>query len=223
MKVAIYGAGHLADALRGEVRAQPALAFDLDAPLAFAAQDVTDHGDPAQMLAAFTAVERAAAGDREAVAVLSQVPPGWTRKTAAGREPLIFYQVDTIIVRSAVARMVRPEQIIVGCADPSAPLPITYQAYLALHACPVLQMSYESAELAKCAINYVLTKQIEAANALAAAADLCGASYADVRRALHNDARIGPRAYLEPGAPNQHLARDVTAIQNLIGCGPYGE
>lgn len=77
-------------------------------------------------------------------------------------------------------------------------------------------MSYESAEMAKCAINYMLAEQVRAARDLSTAALVCGADYEDVRRAMHNDARIGQHAYLRPGRTNQHLQRDVDTVIGLL-------
>ena len=211
-KFAVYGEGHLADALRAELTMHRVL-DDEGCELAFAAQDITDHRDPDQLAEALSAFKKASL-HRYAV-VLSQVPPGWMRRAVRGCQG-IFYQVDTIIVKQAVARMLRPEQFIIGCADPEAPLPFAYQEYLALHDCPVLQMSYESAEVAKCAINYMLAAQVRIACELFAASATAGANYEDVCRAMRNDARIGPRAYLRPGKLNRHLDRDIEAIAHLL-------
>lgn len=212
MTYLVYGLGHLADTLRVELDLSGVRDYT---DLGFVAHDVTDHRNPAQLDYVLDCFGRASA-KHQYVAVLSQVPPGWMRRTVGERSG-VYYQVDTIIVSQAVARMLRPEQLIIGCADPAAPLPLSYQRYVALHDCPVLQMSYESAELAKCAINYVLAKQIKAARDLYAAAQECGADYADVEAALRGDARIGPHAYLRPGSLNQHLLRDVETTRGLIG------
>jgi UDPglucose 6-dehydrogenase len=216
--VCIHGEGHLADTLRAAARRR---GFDLGelfgfvGCLTFAVEDVRDHADLAGAHACFDAAVRGRSAPDVPVVLVSQVPPGTTREWAAGR-PNVFYQVDTVIVNRAVARAYAPEQFIVGCSDPSAPLPLAYQEYLAVHDCPVLQMSYESAEVAKLAINYVLSKQIEAACDLAAVSAAVGADYADVERALRNDARIGPHAYLRPGRTNQHLQRDVDTVCKLL-------
>lgn len=211
----VYGEGHLADALRAEIDAQPGMRLidSANCPLAFVAQDVTEHS--ADQLEEVARQFRYAMVGHQCVVVLSQVPPGWTRRAANGRAD-VFYQADTIIVSRAVERMLRPEQFIVGCADLSVPLPLAYQEYLAVHDCPIRQMSYESAEMAKLAINYMLAKQVEAANELAAAAAACGADYADVECAVRGDARIGPHAYLRPGRTNQHLDRDVVTMCKLL-------
>lgn len=207
----VYGTGHLAEVLRAEL----ALHNVHFGALGFVAQDVTEHSE--QQLRKVEGCFTQAGIHHPYVVVLSQVPPGWTRKMANGRAG-VFYQVDTIIVKWAVPRMLRPEQFIVGCAYPDVALPVPYQEYLARHDCPVLQMSYESAEMAKCAINYMLAAQLRVVRDLADACERRNANYEDVRRAMHNDARIGPQAYLSPpGFPNQHLSRDVKTIKEIIG------
>ena len=180
--------------------------------LLFAACDVVDHSNLDEAQSVFHAL---ALGTTAPLIHVSQVPPGTTRKWAGDRKD-VFYQVDTIIMSRAVQRARAPEQFIVGCADPGAPLPLAYQEYLAVHDCPVLQMSYESAEVAKLGINYVLAKQVEAASELVTACGAVGADYPDVERALRGDARIGQHAYLRPGRTNQHLQRDVDTVVKLV-------
>jgi len=218
VKIAVYGEGHLADTHRQALEMHGRLANpDDDAPLelGIVAEDVTDHSDATQLGAVQEAFLQAS-WRCTYIIIASQVPPGWTREAAGPGLNRIFYQVDTIIVKRAVERVLRPEQIIVGCADSTAPLPLEYQAYLALHDCPVLQMSYESAELAKCMINVMLAQQVAVANDGAAVAKRIGASWEDVARALRNDARIGPAAYLRPGELNRHLQRDVSTIAQMV-------
>lgn len=190
---------------------------DFRGDIVFAAEDVLDHADLVTAHLLFEgALDPTASMNRDRPIVLvSQVPPGTTRKWAGDQSHRVFYQVDTIIMKSALERAYAPEQIIVGCADPAVPLPLVYQEYLLAFNCPVLQMKYESAEVAKCGINYMLAAQIVAANDVAAAAYVTGADYDDVERALRNDARIGPKAYLRPGHTNQHLSRDVDTVRRL--------
>lgn len=216
MKIVIFNqAHHVGETL---ARAAKMRGFKLadnfgdESDLIFVTCDVEDHAHLGDAKATFDAISYGATAP---VVHVSQVPPGTTRAWAGSRKG-VFYQADTIIMDRALARAYAPEQFIIGCVDPAAPLPLAYQEYLMAHDCPILRVSYESAEMAKCAINYMLAKQIEAANELAAACEKVGASYEDVRQALHNDARIGKRAYLRPGKPNQHLSRDVDTINRLI-------
>lgn len=148
------------------------------------------------------------------VVVVSQVPPGFMRPWSFERA-LLFYQVDTLIMSCALERALHPERHIVGSADPSAALPGAYARYLLSFGVPVLRMSFEAAEFAKLAINFMLAVQVSAANALAAAAESIGARWDDVIPALQTDKRIGASSYLRPGIVGGHLPRDVRRIQAL--------
>lgn len=215
--VYVTGESHLAETARLAARLSGFRVDEGHPDIIFAAQDVDDHADLSGARAAFAdayalRLSRAAAAP---IVLLSQVPPGTTRDWA-GDSRDIYYQVDTIIVQQAVHRMSAPPRIIVGCADKDAPLPLAYQAYVAAHGCMLLKMSYESAELAKCAINYALAEQIKVARDLDRAALEVRASYEDVELALRSDHRIGPHAYLRPGQANAHLNRDVATIAEIL-------
>lgn len=225
MKISVLGVDHLAATLRAAATVRGVRITDdaHDANLIFIADDVLDHSDASQLQGVALHWHAALQMRRSSlvpIVIVSQVAPGWVRQTLASpaySADNVFYQVDTIIVDRAVERTTRPEQFVVGCVNPAIPLPIAYQAYLAAHGpCPVLKMSYEAAELVKCAINYTLAAQIEAANVLATVAKAVGADYADVERALRNDARIGQHTYLRPGQPNQHLCRDIDTITKIM-------
>lgn len=214
-KFHVYGEGFLATTMRCALEAHRLELAD-DADLAFVAQDVLDHSSAEQLNKVRDLLMQAVLL-HPVIVVLSQVPPRWMGAWNNDLHPAhVFYQIDTLIVKRAVERATRPEQVVIGCADPSAILPLAYQEYLAPLECPVLQMSYESAELAKCAINYFLGAQIKATNELWAAAEQLGASWDDVVRVLRNDVRIGKHAYLDPGLPNRHLLRDIESVEALI-------
>jgi UDPglucose 6-dehydrogenase len=213
MNIEIYGGTHLADTLARAARIRGMAVESYNAELVFVAEDVYDHEDANFLIDKYMI----AAGDNDRdypIILVSQVPPGYTRTWGEKRAD-VFYQVDTIIMNNALERMVHPEQIIVGCLEPDKPLPLAYQEFLLAFRVPVIKMSYESAELAKLAINYFLTAQIKTTNTLSTVAKKIGADWNDVARALHNDKRIGRDAYLRPGEPNQHLNRDVSTIDGL--------
>lgn len=159
------------------------------------------------------------------VVVLSQVPPGFTRElarvraTAPARPDALYYQVETLIFGRAVERALQPERYIVGCADPSAPLPAAYAEVLGLFGCPVLRMRYESAELAKISINLFLVSSLSTTNMLAETCERVGADWGEIAPALHLDARIGPKAYLDPGLGfgGGNLGRDLATIKRMSG------
>jgi len=155
--------------------------------------------------------------------ILSQVPPGFTRELARARmrgsagPAALYYQVETLIFGRAVERALHAERYIVGCADPAGPLPDAYARVLASCDCPVLRMRYESAELAKISINFFLVSSVSTTNMLAEICEHIGADWHEIAPALRLDARIGPRAYLDPGlgVGGGNLGRDLATIKRL--------
>jgi UDPglucose 6-dehydrogenase len=144
---------------------------------------------------------------------LSQVPPGFTRtKQRPGR--ILYYQVETLIFGRAVERALYPERYIVGCADPSQPLPASFKTFLEAHGCPILPMRYESAELAKISINMCLVASVSVANTLAELCEKIGADWSEIVPALKLDRRIGQYSYLAPGLgiAGGNLERDLATV-----------
>ncbi|MCW5744776.1 MAG: UDP-glucose/GDP-mannose dehydrogenase family protein [Alphaproteobacteria bacterium] len=148
--------------------------------------------------------------------MLSQVPPGFTRSIRFDPARL-YYQVETLIFGRALERATAPERFIVGCADPSLPLPTTYRAFLESFGCPILPMRYESAELAKVAINCFLVASVSTTNTLAELCERISADWSEIAPALRLDARIGPSAYLTPGLgiAGGNLERDLATVIGL--------
>ncbi len=148
--------------------------------------------------------------------VLCQVPPGFTRTLDWPRERL-YYQVETLIFGRAVERATQPERFIIGCADPAVPLPRDYAAFLESFGCPLLPMRYESAELAKIAINCCLVSSVTVANTLAELSERIGANWHEIVPALKLDRRIGQYAYLAPGLglAGGNLERDLATVLHL--------
>ncbi len=215
MKIEVLGDSHLAQTLK---RAAVLRGFVVDSPvseveLTFVAEDVYDHANVQEVDTWMPYAIDKTHGEHPVI-VISQVPPGWTRKWSATVRD-VFYQVDTIIMNTALDRMVYPEQFVIGCLDPEKPLPLAYQEFLIGFAAPILKMNYESAELVKLGINYFLTAQINTTNTLAAVAKAIGADWEQVKKGLQNDKRIGKYAYLRPGQPNIHLNRDVATITKI--------
>ena len=147
------------------------------------------------------------------IVVLSQVPPGYTRrKQRDGR--ILYCQVETLIFGRAVERALLPERYIVGCADPAQALPAAFRAFLEAHGCPILPMRYESAELAKISINMCLVASVSTANTLAELCEKIGADWSEIVPALKLDKRIGQYSYLAPGLgiAGGNLERDLATV-----------
>lgn len=145
--------------------------------------------------------------------VLCQVPPGFTRAVSFDPRRL-YYQVETLIFGRAVERATQPERYIIGCADPSQPLPAMFAEVLGAFGCPVLPMRYESAELAKISINMCLVSSVSVANTMAELCAEIGADWSEIVPALKLDKRIGAYSYLKPGLgiAGGNLERDLQTV-----------
>lgn len=155
-------------------------------------------------------------GSDTTLVILSQVTPGFTRSLPVTRVNL-YYQVETLIFGQAVQRALQPERFIVGCTDPTAPLPAAYARWLQAFGCPILPMRYESAELAKISINMFLVSSVATTNTLAELCEAIGADWSEIVPALRLDKRIGPHAYLGPGLgiAGGNLERDLITVRTL--------
>ena len=122
-----------------------------------------------------------------------------------------------LVFGRAVERATKPERFIVGCADPARPLPEAYAALLGAFDCPILPMRFESAELAKIAINCCLVASVSVANTLADLSERIGADWHEIVPALRLDRRIGPYSYLTPGLgiAGGNLERDLATVLRL--------
>ena len=188
--------------------------------LVYVAADVPTDDSGASDLTGIRALIDAVSGvlARGAVlVVLCQVPPGFTRALSAPPLTRRYYQVETLVFGRAVERALHPERFIVGCADPDAPLPQPLGELLGAFGCPILPMRYESAELAKIAINCCLVASVSVANTLAELSEAIGADWTEIAPALRLDRRIGPHAYLIPGLglAGGNLERDLATVIRL--------
>jgi len=78
-------------------------------------------------------------------------------------------------------------------------------------------MRYESAELAKIAINCCLVASVSVANTLAELSEGIGADWSEITPALKLDRRIGAYSYLSPGLgiAGGNLERDLATVLRL--------
>ena len=161
-----------------------------------------------------TAME--ATSDNALLVILSQVPPGFTRKIRCSPDRL-YYQVETLIFGRGFERAMAPERIILGCADPDAPLDARLKMHLEAFGCPILPMRYESAELAKISINMCLVASIGVANTMAELCEHVGADWSEIIPALRLDRRIGAYSYISPGLgiAGGNLERDLATVTRL--------
>ncbi|MEE2821224.1 MAG: UDP binding domain-containing protein [Pseudomonadota bacterium] len=150
------------------------------------------------------------------IVLLSQVPPGFARAQMANFKCL-YYQVETLIFGEAIDRASFPERLIIGCENKENELNEIFLNYLAAYKCPIIQMDFESAELAKISINLLLTAQVTVSNVLSEVSEKVGADWLDIVPALRLDRRIGEHAYILPGfgITGGNLERDLRSIVNI--------
>lgn len=146
------------------------------------------------------------------VLVSSQVPVGFTRALSrdwSGRGLRFAYSPENLRLGKALDAFRGPERVIVGLGNSSdrealAPLfaPFTSR---------IEWMTIESAEMTKHALNAFLATSVTFINELARLCEAVGADAKEVERGLKSEGRIGPKAYLAPGAAfaGGTLARDV--------------
>jgi UDPglucose 6-dehydrogenase len=158
------------------------------------------------------------------VLVSSQVPVGFTRRlrqawAAAGGPPdrRFAYSPENLRLGRALESFRQPARVVIG-TDDGAPDEAVRAAF-APFSQNLLWMSLESAEFTKHAVNAFLATSVAFANELARLAECCGADPKDVERGLKSEPRIGPRAYLSPGAAfaGGTLARDLRFLCRLGG------
>lgn len=195
--------------------------------LVIVARDIpTDDENRSDVAAVQKLIEAAIPHLRDGVTfvVMCQVPPGFNRalgeQIRAARPDLRFenyYWVETLVFGNAVQRAMEPERLIVGCPDPSKPLPEPFRQGLERFDCPILTMGYESAELTKTAINIYLISSVTYANAMSDLCEAVGADWSEMVPALRLDKRIGQSAYIRPslGVAGGNLERDLVTLRRL--------
>ncbi|MEK7217342.1 MAG: nucleotide sugar dehydrogenase, partial [Chloroflexota bacterium] len=214
----LIGQQVLAGVLSFHLRAEEVLAgaeyvlITFDTPV-----DENDQSDLAPLYAAVDAIAAQASGPVHVV-VMSQVPVGTCQRLAERLRALaprlrfaLLCQPENLRLGEALRAFLQPVVIVVGAADPAAAENLL-RLYEGVDA-PRLVMSWQSAEMAKHALNAFLATSVSFANELADLAAAAGADVRDVMRVLRLDRRIGPQAFLSPGPgfSGGTLARDVVA------------
>jgi UDPglucose 6-dehydrogenase len=154
------------------------------------------------------------------VLISSQMPVGSIRRleslAAAGANRNIRFACspENLRLGKALDVFLKPDRIVVGVRSAADRerlgrllQPITDR---------IEWMSVESAEMTKHAINAFLATSVTFANEIAAICERAGADAKEVERGLKTEARIGPKAYLSPGAAfaGGTLARDLEFLKS---------
>ncbi len=159
--------------------------------------------------------------DGATVVISSQMPVGSTRAIedqwlaeSQGRRVTFVYSPENLRLGKAIDAFLGAERIIVGARTSSIPAVIEMLGPLSER---VIWMSVESAEMTKHALNAFLALSVTFINELAVLCESVGADAKQVERGLKTDVRIGPKAYLGPGAAfaGGTLARDVEFLRAI--------
>jgi UDPglucose 6-dehydrogenase len=156
------------------------------------------------------------------VAISSQLPVGTTDRIAAefrarrpGTTVPFAYVPENLRLGKAIDCFMNPDRFVVGCADPAG------QRRIAQALAPITDriepMGVASAEMTKHAINAFLAMCVTFTNELAGICEQVGADAKELERGLKSEQRIGPRAYVSPGAAfaGGTLARDVRFLEQI--------
>src|SRR5262245_27246687 len=161
-----------------------------------------------------TQLEAAAGAIRPGTLVLitSQVPVGFTRGLARDwhdKGLRYAYSPENLRLGKALESFRKPERVVIGVGE-TADRPALAELFAPF--CQRIEwMSLESAEMTKHALNAFLATSVTFINEVARICEAVGADAKEVERGLKSEGRIGPRAYLSPGAAfaGGTLARDV--------------
>lgn len=148
----------------------------------------------------------------------SQVPVGFTaamERTWDERGLRFAVSPENLRLGKALDCFRKPERVVVGCRDEETR---TILRELFKPFCEnLLWMTVESAEMTKHALNAFLAASVTFINELSRICEAVGADAKEVERGLKSEARIGPKAYLSPGAAfaGGTLARDIRFLIDL--------
>jgi UDPglucose 6-dehydrogenase len=153
------------------------------------------------------------------VLVSSQLPVGSIRRLeqaaslhGGAEQPRVAYSPENLRLGKAVNDFLHPSRIVVGVRS-NRDKELLHQL-LGTITESIEWMSVESAELTKHAINAFLATSVAFSNEIASICESVGADAKEVERGLKTENRIGPRAYLSPGAAfaGGTLARDIAFL-----------
>jgi len=152
------------------------------------------------------------------VLVSSQVPAGFTKSLEdawTSRRLVFAVSPENLRLGKALDVFRTPDRVIVGLRNGQGRAVV--DQLFSPFTQNVIYMSIESAEMTKHAINAFLATSVTFINEIARICEEVGADAKEVERGLKSEARIGPKAYLGPGAAfaGGTLARDLRFLVEL--------
>lgn len=205
------------------------LSFTSDAKQALKAADVlwvcydtpVDQNDVADNDFVLRNLDRCAPELRPDTTILisSQLPVGTCRrlqKKYASRNFSFAYNPENLRLGNALETFRHPDRIVAGIRDETTRVKLR-ELFAPFIGDRVLWMTPESAEMTKHAINTFLALSVTFANEIARLCEVIGADAREVEKGLRSENRIGPNAYIRPGAAfaGGTLARDVVTLKHI--------
>ena len=160
--------------------------------------------------------------DGTLVLISSQLPVGSTkilenhyRAQHPNTEVTFGYSPENLRLGAAIKVFTAPDRVVVGLRNERDREQI--RELLGQFTDHFEWMTVESAEMTKHALNAFLATSVTFANEIAALCERVGADAKEIERGLKSEMRIGPKAYLAPGAAfaGGTLARDVRFLNTL--------
>jgi UDPglucose 6-dehydrogenase len=162
------------------------------------------------------------------VLISSQLPVGTTRRLEEGyaetcpAKPVSFaYSPENLRLGKAIEVFTDPDRVVVGLRPGANKSFVNdkerVMGLLQPFTSRIEWMSVESAEMTKHALNAFLATSVAFINEVATLCEQAGADAKEVERGLKSEIRIGPNAYLNPGAAfaGGTLARDVAFLERV--------
>lgn len=156
------------------------------------------------------------------VLISSQLPVGSIRrleeiaKNCFPEKNILFAcSPENLRLGKSLNAFLNPDRIVVGVRSQSDQDRLSFLLHTITDR--IEWMSVESAEMTKHAINAFLATSVTFANEIASICELIGADAKEIERGLKSEQRIGPKAYLSPGAAfaGGTLARDISFLNNI--------
>ena len=215
MRICIYGDSFAPTTFR---KVWPRLGFELvpmeEAELFFFSQDTAiDPQGNREQKSLIEPIKAIYSKIHVPLVLTSQVTPGFTR---ALNIP-IYHMAETLRIKDAETRALKPDYFVIGCNDRSVLLPTSLQDFFHAFKTPYLKVTYEEAEFSKIAVNMTLASQVDNATRLSRAAHSLGIDWERVAEILTYDKRIGAESYMKPGRwqDSQHLLRDYVTLKEI--------
>ncbi len=156
------------------------------------------------------------------ILISSQLPVGSTQhlervytSSFPGKPVSFGYSPENLRLGKAIPSFTRADRFVVGVRNETDRKRV--QDLLQTFSDQIEWMSVESAEMTKHALNAYLATSVAFINEVATLCEQVGADAREVERGLKSDTRIGPRAYLTPGAAfaGGTLARDIQFLAQI--------